>query len=123
MPTVLITGANRGLGFEFVRQYADDGWDVMACCRQPTKAEKLQVLAKDKTNIRIEALDVADFSATQKLANKAKDVLLDLLINNAGILTGDTRPHPSRGGDPTQDFGTIDPEAWDRLLRVNTIAP
>ena len=41
MPTVLITGANRGLGLEFTRQYADDKWNVIACCRAPEKAEKL----------------------------------------------------------------------------------
>ena len=44
MPTVLITGANRGLGLEFVRQYLRDGWRVIAACRNPQQATELNAL-------------------------------------------------------------------------------
>ena len=60
MPAIMITGANRGLGLEFTRQYAAEGWDVIASCRNPERAEKLQALAAQHKNIRTEKLDVAD---------------------------------------------------------------
>ena len=56
--TVLITGANSGIGLEFVRQYADRGWRVIATCRNPDGAEDLQALAADNTDIVIERLDL-----------------------------------------------------------------
>ena len=118
MTVILITGASRGIGLEFTRQYASEGADVIACCRTPAKAEKLQALANTYKTIRIEALDVTDTKSIAALAAKLKDVVIDILINNAGIISGD------RGKDDgTQNFGSIDPEAWDRVLRTNTIAP
>ncbi len=118
MPVVFITGASRGLGLEFTRQYAADGWAVIACCRQPEKAGKLQALAKANKKIRVEALDVADFAAPAKLADKLKGTSIDVLINNAGIYSGTTAKH-----DDSQSFGTINAEAWNNVLRTNAIAP
>jgi NAD(P)-dependent dehydrogenase (short-subunit alcohol dehydrogenase family) len=116
--TVLITGASRGLGLEFAHQYAHEGADVIACCRSPEKAEKLGAIARQHKNIRIEMLDVTDEKSIDALAVKLKDTAIDILINNAGIVSGG-----SGKNDGSQDFGTIDPEAWDRVLRTNTIAP
>lgn len=124
MPTVLITGANRGVGLEFTRQYAADGWDIIACCRQPTKADKLQALARTDKKIRIQPLDVADFKAVTALAGTLKDTPLDLLINNAGVFSGLGFSYSEgRKVDDSQEFGSLDSEAWDRVLRTNTIAP
>jgi len=53
MPTVMITGTNRGLGFEFVKQYAADGWRVFAACRHPTSADSLRLLAARKAWSRL----------------------------------------------------------------------
>lgn len=118
MTTILITGASRGLGLEFTHQYAHEGADIIACCRAPDKADKLKAIAEVHKNIRIEALDVTDAKSIAALAAKLKDTAIDILINNAGIVTGGSGKH-----DGTQDFGSVDADAWDRVLKTNTIAP
>ncbi len=118
MPVVLVSGANRGLGLEFVRQYAADGWQVIAACRHPDSATELQTLAKNNTAIHPEQLDVADQTSIATLATKLKDVAIDVLLNNAGIYSGN--PDDKQTG---QSFGNIDSAAWAKVLHVNTIAP
>ena len=63
MSTVLITGANRGLGLEFTRQYAAAGWQVLACCRNPAQAEALNAIAHGNPQVQVHALDVAELTA------------------------------------------------------------
>ena len=82
MPTVLITGASRGIGLEFTRQYAADGWKVLACCRNPGTAKELNAVAGD---VSVFALDVDSDDAIVALAQQLKSVPIDVLINNAGI--------------------------------------
>ncbi len=113
MPTVLITGANRGLGLEFCRQYAADNWHVIATCRAPSEASALNDLARLYSNLQIEALDVSDFSSIEALAEKLDGTALDVLINNAGVY-GD-----ERGGS----YQTIDYDQWARTLKINSQAP
>ncbi len=66
MPTILVTGASRGLGLEFVRQYTEDGWQVIACCRSPGSADELQSLAAINNNITIEKLDVQNHAESKR---------------------------------------------------------
>lgn len=106
MPTVLITGAGRGLGLEFARQYAADGWHVIACVRNPDKAEALK---KIKGEVTVERLDVVDESHIKALAARLKGQSIDLLINNAGI-------YGPRGGHN-------DTKSWLEVFNVNAIAP
>jgi len=113
MPTVLITGAGRGLGLEFARQYAADGWRVIAGCRKPAAAKALKAVkgARGGT-VAVEKLDVDDGKSVRALAKKYATDAIDVLINNAGI-------YGPR--DMTPD--TIDYDAWGRVLRTNTMAP
>ncbi|MFU8788865.1 MAG: SDR family oxidoreductase [Methylobacter sp.] len=113
MATVLITGANRGLGLEFCRQYAADGWQVIACCRNPDDAFDLNNLASHHATVQLEALDVAVFGQIDALSRKLADVSVDVLINNAGVY-----PDNKDNG-----FGQLDYQAWTQSLLINTQAP
>ena len=108
---VLITGANRGIGLEFARQYAADGWRVHACCRDPEGATGLGKALAGRDG-EIHALDVASPQSIAALAAALDGAPIDVLINNAGA-----------GGGDRQDFGAIDYDDWDRTLRVNTFGP
>lgn len=119
MPTVLVTGANRGLGLEFARQYAAAGWQVIAACREPAAAAELQGLAATHPALEVRALDVADFSAIDALARELAGRPIDVLLNNAGVFG----PRPVDGRDPRQTFGSIDYDIWAEVIRVNTMAP
>jgi NAD(P)-dependent dehydrogenase (short-subunit alcohol dehydrogenase family) len=113
MPTVLLTGANRGLGLEFARQYAAAGWQVLACCRSPAAAQDLNDLAEACAgSVRVLALDVRDHPAVATLAAELGPQPIDLLLNNAGVY-GPTR----------MVVGHIDYAAWADVLAVNTLAP
>jgi len=109
MPTVMITGASRGLGLEFARRYAAEGWRVIATCRVPADAG---ALAEVKGTVEIHPLDVADHATIESLAGALDGQAIDLLVNNAGIYG--TRP---------ADLGTIDYHAWGEVMRVNVMGP
>ena len=84
-PTVLITGANRGIGLEFVQQFAERGWNVIATARTPKKAEDLNALAAENSQIVVVQLDVTDHTRIEWLAEIYKDQPIDILLSNAGI--------------------------------------
>jgi NAD(P)-dependent dehydrogenase (short-subunit alcohol dehydrogenase family) len=84
-PTVLITGANRGIGLEFVQQISARGWNVIATARNPDEATELQALAKAHPGIVIEELDVTDHPGIDALAGRYKDQPIDVLISNAAV--------------------------------------
>lgn len=105
-PTVLITGANRGLGLEFARQYAADGWHVIGTARKPAAADDLNALS-----VEVAQLDVADPDSIAALAASLEGRPIDMLINNAGIF-----PRVNK-------IEEIDFDAYSRTLEVNTVGP
>lgn len=110
-PTVLITGANRGLGLEFSRQYAARGWNVIASCREPGEAIALAELAAEFERVSIERLDVTSDDEVRELAEKYRGKPIDVLLNNAGIY----------GTLEKQTLGTFDYEELKWVFDVNTI--
>jgi NAD(P)-dependent dehydrogenase (short-subunit alcohol dehydrogenase family) len=105
MPTVLITGAARGLGLEFTRQYAAMGWKVIACARKPASLKVID-------GVQPHGLDVTDYAAVKTLARTLAGEAIDVLICNAGI-----------AGREAGDLGAIDPDTWRRTFEVNALAP
>ena len=91
MPTVLIAGANRGIGLEFVRQYAADGWAVIAGCRRPDEAADLQALARDGA-VEVHAVDTASDTEVGAFKGAVGDRPLDLVIANAGAALRSNAP-------------------------------
>lgn len=111
--TVLITGANRGLGLEFVRQYAADGARILACARHPAEAKALiDIAAKSNGRVTVHPLDVASAASVAHLAAEVANEPVDILINNAGVYGGDH-----------QRAGSLDYDAWMRTLAINTLGP
>jgi NAD(P)-dependent dehydrogenase (short-subunit alcohol dehydrogenase family) len=106
--SVLITGANRGLGLEFARQYHEPGWNVIATAREPEEAKDLKALGGD---VHIEKLDVADSASVTALAQRLKDQPIDLLINNAGV--------SGAGGK----LAETKIEDFERVMQVNALGP
>lgn len=104
MPRVLITGANRGIGLEFARQYAADGWDTIATARG--EAPELEQLG-----VRVEQLDMRDFAAVASFGERLGGAPLDLFIANAGM------SGPQRIGNPQVAA------EWQEVHAVNAVAP
>jgi NAD(P)-dependent dehydrogenase (short-subunit alcohol dehydrogenase family) len=111
--TILITGANRGIGFELTQQYAEAGWRVIACCREPDKAQALDDVSNDfGEQVSIYRLDVTNSEHIKALVTFIGDRPIDILLNNAGIY-----------GQRDASLGNTDEDKWLQTFRVNTIAP
>ena len=104
--TVLITGANRGIGLALAKQYADAGWDVIGTARRPDAADALRAL-----EVRVVQLDVTDQASVDNMADELSGVAIDVLINNAGVL-------PDMGGIDEVDIAT-----YTQAFQVNAIGP
>ncbi|BCA78258.1 SDR family oxidoreductase [Desulfuromonas sp. AOP6] len=112
MPSILITGANRGIGLELTRCFLGHNWKIFACCRTPESAEELNRLVSGKNDVRILRLDVTDEEQISQVAEELRNEPLDILFNNAGVK-----------GPPGQDFGDTNVEEYLEVFRTNTLAP
>jgi NAD(P)-dependent dehydrogenase (short-subunit alcohol dehydrogenase family) len=121
MPTLLITGAGRGLGLEFARQYAADGWSVLACARTPEHARDLADLAgAADSRVTVYPLDVVDAASIERLAHTLAGLPIDVLLNNAGTIGAESF---ARRGMAIQRFGSSDYADWEYVVRVNVFGP
>jgi len=111
--TILITGSNRGIGLEFVKQYSSRNWDVIATCRNTSQAEELIELSKNHDNLDLMNLDITNQESVQEVANKLDGKPIDILINNAAYL----------GAPDPQKFGQIDYSMFTESFEVNAIGP
>ncbi len=112
MKTVFVTGANRGLGLELVKQYAQRGWHVIACCRDISTTQALTLLVQTYPTICIHTLDVSNESHILALTKKLAGIAIDVLIHKAGV-----------SGDEGESLGNMGQKEWIIVLKVNTIAP
>src|SRR5262249_38458372 len=113
MTSILVTGANRGLGLEFVRQYTAEGWRVFACARQPDEAKELRKIAAAAGRlVSLHRLEVAALAQIEALARELKNEAIDILLNNAGVY-----------GPDKMYLGQIDYKTWAEVFAVNTMAP
>ncbi|MDH5517243.1 MAG: SDR family oxidoreductase [Gammaproteobacteria bacterium] len=111
--SVLITGANRGIGLQMVRQSVKNGWRVYACCRQPGAADELiKVASLTPGQVSVHVLDIAETAQIQALAYELRNTPIDWLINNAGVY-----------GSAEHQFGKTDEQNWLTTFRINTIGP
>ncbi|MDX1562185.1 MAG: SDR family NAD(P)-dependent oxidoreductase, partial [Gammaproteobacteria bacterium] len=123
--TVLITGANSGIGLEFTRQYAEKGWDVIATHRRSSTPESLAEIVAEHDNVRIERLDVTRADDINAIAARLRDVPIDVLINNAGVYNdrGDCSTDDCPGDWSTQNFGNLRYGLFDTIMAVNVRGP
>lgn len=112
-PTVLITGSSRGIGLAFAKWYARQGWNVVATCRGPERADDLNALAAEHANLSVELLDVTREDHIRDLADRHADQPIDLLINNAAVL----------GPLPEQSLGGLDYDRFEQTMAVNVFGP
>lgn len=118
MGTWLVTGANRGIGLEYVRQLAAAGESVIAAARNPAEAADLVELAAANDQIRLETLDLEDRASVIALGQRLAGVPIDVLLNNAGLYGGswDNASH-------RQSHDNMDYDLWEQIMRVNVLAP
>lgn len=113
MPTLLITGTNRGIGLELTRQYLSEGWNVVATCRHPENANALHELKQQyDSTLDIAALDVSNYDQITDLKQSLKNTPIDLLINNAGVYCAGANR-----------LGESDEKVWEHAVKVNVLAP
>jgi NAD(P)-dependent dehydrogenase (short-subunit alcohol dehydrogenase family) len=112
MPCVLVTGSNRGLGLEWVRQYASEGWRVYATCRFPCEAEELRNLADRDEKISIHRMDVTCTDQINAVSIELLKQPIDLLVSNAGVYLEKYRK---------TSLGGINYDDWRYSFEVNTL--
>ncbi|MBT8445342.1 MAG: SDR family oxidoreductase [Gammaproteobacteria bacterium] len=117
MPLAMITGANRGLGYEYTRQLLERGWDVIACARRTPSSEFDALAAEFGERLRVSELDVTNHAAIDALAEQLQGEPIDLLINNAGT----TGPKGTPECMEYQGLANMDYAIWRDIFEVNVL--
>ena len=112
MKTILITGCNRGIGFEFVRQFSLMDINIIATYRNKSSSEELLSLAEKSSNIALLELDVSSNQSIEEFVNSMSEKPIDIYINNAGMM-----------GSGARTFGEVKGDRWLEVFNVNTVAP
>jgi NAD(P)-dependent dehydrogenase (short-subunit alcohol dehydrogenase family) len=125
--TVMITGANSGIGLEFTKQYAAKGWTIVATHRRKDVPKSLAEVVAKYPKVRVETLDVTNLDSVQALVSRLGGMPIDVLINNAGVYN-DRRKCASEdescpGNWTTQGFGKMDFTLLDTIMDVNVKGP
>ncbi len=124
--TVLITGANSGIGLEFAKQYAARGWTVIATHRRDETPSTLKDLVEKYPNVRAERMDVTKRNEIHALVVKLNGAPIDVLINNAGVVILGGRDGAWRGPGADvqgQNFGTLNYDEFDVFMKTNVAGP
>lgn len=116
--TWLITGANRGIGLEFVRQLASTGDKVIATTRDPARAPELQAAARGFPALSIVPLELENPASISALAQRLAGTPIDILFNNAGLYGGSWENSAARQTRVGMDYAL-----WEQIMRVNVMAP
>ena len=112
MANILVTGANRGLGIEFVEQYLNEGNEVIATYRNENSSMDLIEMVNERSNLKLLQLDVSSNKSLNSFAENLGDSPIDIFINNAGVY-----------GPRNSSFGNVDEENWIPAIKINAIAP
>ncbi len=112
MATVLVTGTNRGIGLEFVKQFLTRGDKVFATCRHPDIADDLKKLHITHSDLEILEMDASRIESMENLSQQLKGKAIDIFVNNAGVY-----------GPRDAEFGKLNTRAWATVLQINSIAP
>jgi NAD(P)-dependent dehydrogenase (short-subunit alcohol dehydrogenase family) len=112
MPTVLVTGVNRGLGLEFIKQYSQKGWEVIGTCRDLGSAVEASAIADIAPNLQLYPLEASDPGSIAKLAATLEGRAIDLLLLNAGVM-----------GQQSSNMGQLEQEDFLHSMSVNTVTP
>jgi NAD(P)-dependent dehydrogenase (short-subunit alcohol dehydrogenase family) len=120
----MITGASRGIGLEFVRQYLADGYKVYATCHKIAGAEQLMALPSNgRGKIDVIEMDVTNAAQVKAVANRLNGIPIDVLINNAGTVEPIFYGSGAYEGNDDPDLRNYDFDAWLELLKTNVLGP
>ena len=112
MATILVTGANRGIGLEFVKHYLDRGEQVIGTYRDIVSSDKLIQMGEVYDSLKTLTLDVSSDESLKYFSDQLGDIPIDIFINNAGVY-----------GPRNSTFNNVDEKNWIPVLRINAIAP
>ena len=112
METILVTGANRGIGLELVKQYCNQNYQVIGTYRNENTSGEFISMSRNLNNLKVYSLDVSSDQSLKDFSSKLGDTPVDIFINNAGVY-----------GPRDSSFNNVDERNWISVFQTNAIAP